>query len=169
MRDAGRLSYPLALPRTEGAESESQMPHAETWILRASLSATVYRDIEVDGKSSLFALAEAITRAFNFDFDHAFGFYDSLKGNIYQSAVRYELFVDMEETGSEARSVKRTPVAVAFPSVGKKMRFLFDYGDEWIFFVECVKQQAKKPKVELPRVLISAGKAPEQYPDPDDE
>jgi hypothetical protein len=49
------------------------------------------------------------------------------------------------------------------------MRFLFDYGDEWEFLVELVKRKPKEPKVKLPRLLISAGKAPAQYPDPEDE
>ena len=145
------------------------MTDSETWILRASLSAKVYRDIEIDGASSLYMLAEAITRAFDFNFDHAFGFYNKLKGDIYQSTVKYELFVDMGESGSDARSVKRTRIADAFPSVGTKMRFLFDYGDEWIFLVDCVKRKPKEPKVKLPRLLVSSGKAPPQYPDPDDE
>jgi hypothetical protein len=102
------------------------MSASETWILRASLSAKVYRAIEIDGASSLYALAQAITQAFDFDFDHAFGFYEKLKGSPYQSAVKYELFVDMGESDGEARSVKRTRVAEVFPSVGTKMRFLFD-------------------------------------------
>src|SRR4051812_35264146 len=145
------------------------MANNETWILRASLSAKIYRDIEIDGTSSLYVLAQAITRAFDFDFDHAFGFYDKVKGDIYQSAIRYELFVDMGESDGEARSVKRTRVAAAFPSVGSKMRFLFDYGDGWIFLVNCVKQKPKEPKVKLPRLLVSKGEAPPQYPDPDEE
>jgi len=49
------------------------------------------------------------------------------------------------------------------------MRFLFDYGDEWVFRVELVQRKPKEPKVRLPRLLISAGKAPAQYPDPEDE
>ncbi len=145
------------------------MADSDTWILRASLAPKLYRDIEIGGASSLYVLAQAITQSFDFNFDHAFGFYDKLKGNIYQSAPRYELFVDMGESDGKARSVKRTRVADAFPSVGTKMRFLFDYGDEWIFLVECVKQKPKEPKIKLPRLLISAGKAPAQYPDPDEE
>jgi hypothetical protein len=145
------------------------MADTEIWILRASLSAKIYRDIEIDGASSLYVLAQAITRSFDFDFDHAFGFYDKVKGNIYDSAVKYELFVDMGESDGKARSVKKTCVAEAFSSVGTKMRFLFDYGDEWIFLVECVKRKPKEPKIKLPRLVISAGKAPEQYPDAADD
>lgn len=145
------------------------MADSETLIFRASLAPDVYRAFEIADTSSLYALAQAIVRSFDFDFDHAFGFYSKLKGNIYQSPVRYELFVDMGEGEGEARSVKRTRVVEAFPSVGTKMRFLFDYGDGWEFLVELVKRKPKEPKVKLPRLLISAGKAPAQYPDPKDE
>ena len=75
----------------------------------------------------------------------------------------------MGETESEARSVKRTLVIEAFASVKSKMRFLFDYGDEWVFLVELVKRKEREPKVKLPRLLVSSGKAPIQYPDPEDE
>lgn len=142
---------------------------AETLIFRASLALDVYRAFEIAGASSLYALAQAIVSCFDFDFDHAFGFYSKLKGNIYTSPLRYELFRDMGEGKGEARSVKRTSVAEAFPLVGAKMRFVFDYGDNWEFLVELVKRKPKEPKVKLPRLLISAGVAPMQYPDPEDE
>ena len=145
------------------------MAESETLVFRASLTSKIYRDIEIAGTGSLYALAQAIVRSFDFDFDHAFGFYSKLKGNIYNSPVRYELFVDIGEGEGDARSVKRTRVIKAFPSVGTKMRFLFDYGDEWEFLVELVKRKPNEPKAKLPRLLISAGKAPAQYPDPEDE
>jgi hypothetical protein len=149
------------------------MAETEAFVFRASLSPNIYpkiyRDFEISAGSSLYALAQAIVRFFDFDFDHAFGFYSKLKGNIYDSPCRYELFVDMGEGEHGARSVKRTRVIEAFPSVGAKMRFLFDYGDEWGFLVELVSRKPKEPKVKLPRLMSAAGKAPAQYPDPDDE
>ena len=145
------------------------MAETETFVFRASLRPKIYREFEIANTSSLYALAQAIVRLFDFDFDHAFGFYSKVKGNIYDSAVRYELFVDTGEGESEARSVKRTRVIEAFPSAGTKLRFLFDYGDEWVFLVELVGRKPKEPKVGLPRLLSSVGKAPAQYPDPEDE
>jgi hypothetical protein len=145
------------------------MAESETLVFRASLRPKIYRDIEIAGTGSLYTLAQAIVRSFDFDFDHAFGFYSKLKGNIYDSPAQYELFVDIGEGEGDARSVKRTRVTDAFPSVGTKMRFLFDYGDEWEFLIELVKRKPKEPKVKLPRLLISAGKAPAQYPDIEDE
>ena len=145
------------------------MAETETFIFRASLKPKIYRDFEISSAGSLYTLARAIVRFFDFDFDHAFGFYSGLKGNIYRSPTRYELFVDLAEGEGDARSVKRTRVAEAFPSVGAKMRFLFDYGDEWVFLVELVARKPKEPKVRLPRLLLAFGEAPAQYPDPEDE
>jgi Plasmid pRiA4b ORF-3-like protein len=144
------------------------MAETETLVFRASLKPKIYREFEISAGSSLYALAQAIIRFVDFDFDHAFGFYSKLKGNIYQSPVRYELFVDMGEGDGNARSVERTRVIEAFPSVGTKMRFLFDYGDEWVFLVELVDRKPTEPKVKLPRLLRSVGEAPLQYPDPDE-
>jgi hypothetical protein len=144
-----------------------RMAESETLVFCASLRPKIYRHIEIASTSSLYSLAQAIVRSF--DFDHAFGFYSKLKENIYDSPVRYELFVDIGEGEGDARSVKRTRIIKAFPSVGTKMRFLFDYGDEWEFLVELVERKPKELKVKLPRLLISAGKAPAQYPDPEDE
>jgi hypothetical protein len=145
------------------------MAETETLVFRASLKPKIYREFAISAGSSLYALAQAITRFFDFDFDHPFGFYSKLKGNIYDSPVRYELFVDMGEDQSDARSVERTRVIEAFPTVGTKMCFLFDYGDEWVFLVELVSRKPREPKVRLPRLLSSAGKAPAQYPNLEDE
>src|SRR5215472_95024 len=145
------------------------MAETDTFVFRASLTPKIHRVFEIADSASLYALAQVIVRAFDFDFDHAFGFYNKLKGNIYDSPARYELFVDMGEGESDARSVKRTRVIEAFPSVGTKMRFLFDYGDEWVFLVELASRKPKEPKVTLPRLLLASGKAPAQYPDLEDE
>ena len=81
---------------------------------------------------------------------------------------KYELFVDMgEATG--ALSVKKTSVAKAFPKVGHKMLFLFDYGDEWLFRVEVVGLGQKVARARYPTIVASIGASPEQYPEVDDE
>jgi len=65
--------------------------------------------------------------------------------------------------------VKGTKVAQAFPNVGSKMMFLFDYGDECRFKVEAIGLGNKVPKARYPKVIKSIGTAPPQYPDPDEE
>jgi hypothetical protein len=66
-----------------------------TLILRASLRARLYRDIEVSRSSTLADLAEAIVAAFGFDMDHAYGFYSKMTGKLFDSHRRFELFADI--------------------------------------------------------------------------
>ena len=145
------------------------MAGATTHIFRASLRPKLYREIEIDSGKSLYDLAEGIVGAFDFDLDHAFGFYSKLTSHYFDSPSKYELFADLEGGESDAGSVKRTKVAQAFPEVGSKMLFLFDYGDQWQFKVEVIGLGEKVPKARYPKVVKSVGTAPPQYPDPDDE
>ena len=131
-----------------------------------------YREIEILVGYSLSSFAEGIVTVFNFDFDHAFGFYSDLTDAYLQSRVRYELFADMDDADSyadasgEAKglSVKKTKVGKAFTEPGQKMQFIFDYGDEWRFLVELIGAGEKKKGRRYPLVLKEVGEAPEQYP-----
>jgi hypothetical protein len=130
--------------------------------LRASLRPRVYRDIEIESGLSLFELAQAITKAFGFDFDHAFGFFSRLTGRVFDSPVRYELFSD-EGMGGKSLGVKRATVAQAFPKIGSKMLFVYDYGDEWRFAVELRELSQMQPGSALSKMTAVVGKAPNQY------
>jgi hypothetical protein len=146
---------------------EDTLAATSTHVFRVSLKPRLYRDIEITSDDSLADLAEVIVKAFEFSFDHAYGFFSAMSGNVYKSPVRYELFADADG-GRKAGSVKRTKVGDAFARVGSKMLFLFDYGDEWRFKVEVIAIGEAAPKVRYPRILATAGKAPDQYPDPDE-
>jgi hypothetical protein len=124
-----------------------------------------YRIIAIDGDKTLFEFAEAILEAFDFDNDHAFGFYDNMK-DIYRSQEGYELFTDMGES-SGFRGVKKPKIEAVY-ELKKKLLFFYDYGDSWHFITQCtaIQETAKKEKA---KVIKSVGEAPEQYPDWDDE
>lgn len=79
----------------------------------ASLRKRLYRDIEIRGTQSLEDLAEAIVAAFDFDMDHAYGFFSKLTGNLNDPPLRFELFADTE--GGKSRGVTSTKVTSAFP------------------------------------------------------
>jgi Plasmid pRiA4b ORF-3-like protein len=142
------------------------MAETGTQVFRVSLNPKLYRDIEIPTSKKLYDLASAIVAAFGFDFDHAFGFYSLLKGNILRSPVKYELFADMDDIGeeSDAGSVRRTRIPEAFPGIGHKMTFLFDYGDSWKFGVELIGEGTKERGAKYPRVVKRVGTSPEQYP-----
>jgi hypothetical protein len=132
------------------------MTPGETFILRAALDGrkSIYRDIEIESSKSLYRLAEAITNAFDFDFDHAFGFYSGLTpAKLTRIDPRYELFADMGEADPGVFSVKKTKISQAFPAIGHALLFLFDYGDEWRFRVSLKEAGTKQPKVRYPRVV----------------
>lgn len=126
------------------------------------------RDVEMKEGASLYKMAEAIVGAYDFDFDHAFGFFSAIGERYFDSKRKYELFTDMksrdiEPTGAE--SVKKTKIGEVWKNVGDKMLFLFDYGDNWLFVVELIGFGTAEPKTKYPRVLKKVGKSPEQYPD----
>lgn len=148
------------------------MAASETFTLRAALDGkkSIYRDIEIEPSKSLYRFAEAIVKAFDFDFDHAFGFYSGLtSATLTRIDPRYELFADMGEADPGVFSVKKTKISQAFPTIGHSLIFLFDYGDEWRFRVSLKEVGTKLPKVRYPRVVTIRGNAPPQYPDPDED
>ena len=150
-----------------------------THIIRAKLmhDKRTYRDTEIPSQKSLYHLAEAIIQAFDFDFDHAFGYYSKLGSYYHDSEVRYELFVDMDMDGGEsltkhrpkAKGVKRTKIYTALTAPKQKLQFLFDYGDEWRFEIELRGFGTKTKGTRYPRLLAVKGDSPAQYPDWDDE
>ena len=121
---------------------------------------------QIDVAASVHHNLAAIVDAFGFYFDHAFGYYSLLKGNIFSSPVKYELFADLGDIdeASDAGSVKKTRISEAFPEIGHKMTFLFDYGDNWEFRVELIGEGRKERGAKYPRVIKKVGTAPEQYP-----
>ena len=148
------------------------MAGTDTFIFRAALqgSASIYRDIELDPARSLYVLAEAIVSSFDFDFDHAFGFYTGLTpAKIHKTFPKYELFADMGDADPRVLGVKKTRISQAFPEVGHTMLFLFDYGDGWLFRVTLRTIGKKSAKARYPRIVATRGEAPAQYPDADDD
>jgi hypothetical protein len=156
---------------------ENQNEHqCNICVIKASLSyeggktrGMPHRVIEIPKESSLELLAIAVLAAFEFDFTHAFGFYDNLR-NWTKSDKRYEMFRDMEsdqliqmypyETG---KSVRNTQVREVFDIKGKKMLFLYDYGDEWHFILQVKKFVTQDDNAEYPVLVESIGEAPSQY------
>lgn len=128
----------------------------------------IIRKIQIPGSKSLYNLAKVIIDAFDFQFDHCFGFYDQLRDH-RNCRKAFELFVDVGEEGRPgAKSVKKTKILQVFDTVGEKMIMLFDYGDGWQFNVE-LKEIHKGDKGTKAMVLESIGKAPVQYPPCEDE
>ena len=150
-----------------------EIQEEKIYILKVTLSdvfergrGTPHRTLAIPERSTLYRLAKEITNAFDFYFDHCFGFFNNLK--IWaKSNECYELFKDIEkEQGLEpthCKSVEKTRVGGVFNMIGRKMLFLFDYGDEWHFIVELKGLESPKQDINYPLILESIGNVPPQY------
>jgi hypothetical protein len=128
----------------------------------------IIRRIQIPGSKTLYNLAKVIIDAFDFQFDHCFGFYDNFMDKRNCRKV-FELFVDIgEEARPQAKGVKKTKISQAFDGVGEKLIMLFDYGDGWQFNVELKEIRKDAKGATKPVILESIGKAPLQYPPEDD-
>src|SRR6266481_355546 len=156
----------------ETSENSRASPSMKTFIFEVQLlgHGNVSRTIEIPEAFSLYRLAEAVIGAFGFDFDHAFGFFDSDQGSghIFAAERKYDLFTDMIEQGQDieptgAGSVKKTMVSEVWQKQGDRMVMLFDYGDDWRFTVLVKAEGVWDKKKKYPAVLEKTGRAPKQY------
>ena len=69
-----------------------------------------------------------------------------------------------EEFSTDEFEIKNLPLRI-----GEKMEYLFDFGDHWQFTIELEAVEPPNPKFKRAKIIESHGKAPEQYPDWEDE
>lgn len=125
-----------------------------------------HRTLAVPETSMLYSLASAIIESFDFDFDHAFGFYNNVK-KWTDSTEGYELFADVGEE-SKFKGVRQAKANQIFYDIGKKWLFLFDYGDDWHFIIELERIEQAENDKRYPLVIESVGDAPPQYEEYDE-
>ena len=141
-------------------------------LLGSPEAAPVWRELEVAANQTLAELGEAIPLAFDFTDPHLWSFF--LSGRAWDGATEYVRQGRSDRFGGpRATAAGRVRIdQVPFPSRSgrKEFLFLFDYGDEWHFGVKLVRtSEAATPGASYPRVVASAGTAPPQYPELEDE
>jgi hypothetical protein len=145
----------------------SAMSDTTTHVFRVELRPDLYREIEVLSGMPLDCLAAAIVEVFGFDFDHLYGFYSKLTGNVYASTPRYEVPGMLDDP--DALSVEEVAIEAAFRRVGKALLFVFDFGDDWRFRVTFTGRGQMPADGRYFRLVRSLGDAPPQYPMTEDE
>ena len=125
----------------------------------------------------------AIQEAFDFDADHLYSFFMSGKAWDISDFEYYHPEADggppeanMRTLFSLIRGSKPEPrlpaTTVRIESLNlepkQKFLYLFDYGDEWQFEVEFLKE-GSSVKALYPRIIDSRGEAPQQYQNCDEE
>jgi len=118
--------------------------------------------IEIPVENSLEDLHDAIQDAVEFDNDHLYEFYiaNSYRG---KKLHRYDCDDDV--------IVDNTVAQVFTEAKGKKVFYMFDYGDSWLFQLTTSRKKphAAEAGIIYPRVVSETGAKPEQYPDWDEE
>jgi hypothetical protein len=117
--------------------------------------------IEIDSESTLESFHLAIQDAVEFENDHLYEFYIS-KTERSRDRIRFD-----DDDGG----VYDTTLESIYPlEKGRKLYYMFDYGDSWLFKITKAKSstQAPKPGINYPRVVSEAGNKPEQYPEWDE-
>jgi hypothetical protein len=106
-------------------------------------------------------LHQAIINAIGFDDDHM---YEFCIGSSYYSRNALRIACDDDKIDQETIEI------VLSNMKGKKLFYMFDYGDSWLFQIN--KSRKKRfneiPDTFYPRVVLESGDKPEQYPDWDE-
>ncbi len=127
------------------------------FIFKVSLG-KIWRRIEIDSQMTLEELADTIIRdGFRFDDDHLYAFYYK---NLFGNEI--EVGCPRNQTNQITTEVKIGEIPLP---VGAKMKFVFDFGDNWKFTILLEEIKTGKSRAKLPRIIEKHGKAPEQYPD----
>ncbi|MFH1321773.1 MAG: hypothetical protein ABII90_14130 [Bacteroidota bacterium] len=104
------------------------IPYMDESTLRDYIKKSPYRIIAIPSNYSLYDLAYWITQSFNFDFDHLFAFYDNYR-TIHNSKYVFR------------KNLKKIKISEMFQlyKPGKKWLFLYDFSDEWHFWISLVE------------------------------
>ncbi len=128
---------------------------SESYVISVSFDTGCYRHIRISASSTLQKLSTAILKAFDFDNDHMHAFF--MNNRLWNQENAY--FSHTEEKGE--RSTAHVRLSYLNPEIGLKFKYLFDFGDEWVFQCRILKRIEEVTKT--PLVVRSIGEAPSQY------
>jgi len=133
------------------------------WVLKIELLFGTYAEneweanLEIDSTSTLEKLHFSIQGAVKFDNDHLYEFYISRTERSHDRVI-----LDDENGG-----IYNTTLESLYPlEKRKKLYYMFDYGDHWLFSVTKSRKKAQQAKqgIKYPRIINETGSKPEQYP-----
>jgi hypothetical protein len=117
--------------------------------------------VELDADCTLDELHHIIQQAVEFDDDHLYEFFVARTPRS-RDRIRFD-----EENGE----LYARTIASLFPlPPDRRLYYLFDYGDNWIFQVSRARAKPFVPEAEAeyPRLISERGDKPPQYPDWDE-
>lgn len=118
---------------------------------------TVYRDILVNENHSLFQLHELIKQAFGFNSNEMASFIKEEEG--WDNDTEYPL-EDVMNAGNP--TIDKVVVSDVFLKVGDQLTYVYDYLNEWKFYLEVIEIEAGENKIKEPKILKRFGSPPKE-------
>jgi hypothetical protein len=125
----------------------------------------VVRTIAVAEDQTLEQLHEALRLAFGWADPHLYSFW--LSGTFWDRSEEYTAPFEVEEAG-KAKLTARVPLRELELRKGKKIAYLFDFGDEWRVELRVADRWPIEGET-YPMLVEAEGIPPPQYPPDEDE
>jgi len=125
------------------------------YTFKVMLNTAIWRKIKLSHKHTLEDLHLYIQKAFDFDNDHLYSFF--MDGKKYSDDVYNSSF------GDEPPFTYEAVIGELGLYKGKKILYLFDYGDSWEFQVQLLAIDENEKEIKKPKITESKGEAPSQY------
>ncbi len=122
----------------------------------------VFRDIEIENKSTLEDFHNTITQSFGFMGNEMASFYTC--DDEWNQDEEIVLF-DMGESGNGARLMSETLLGDVLTEASPKLIYVYDYLSMWTFFVELADIVDKLDGQAYPNLLFSFGELPDSPPE----
>jgi hypothetical protein len=135
----------------------------KTYLLRIYHRAVehVWRDIEIATDQTLEDLHLMIQRAFGWSDDHLYSFF--MNGRAWDRSA--EIGSPWSDCHLHTHQVK---IGTLDLKPGRRFLYLFDYGDNHEFDISVVRIDLVTHRGDYPRIVAARGRAPQQYPDYDE-
>jgi hypothetical protein len=125
------------------------------FVLEVALDQKISRVIQFSSQHTLEAVHEAIQEAYNFANDHLYVF--NLNSELWSETNYYHPESFMKPTANEIKLGELN----LYP--GQQFTYLFDFGDQWEFFIEVLEIKENEPEVRVPKLIKKTGRAPRRY------
>lgn len=119
------------------------------------------RVVCMGNSSSLLELHHMVQKAVSFDDDHIFDFYTANSGSPWADKRRFSLDEDWEQRVAD---FDRILLRNIWPLGRKKLYYLFDIGDYWLFEIRKLRSRKTDGSLVPRQIIERIGPDPMQYP-----
>lgn len=136
-----------------------QIPAA---VFSVSVATGCYRHLRVPTNYKLEDFADAILWSFDFINDHAHAFFMDNRAYSDEDCYYVDYLKENDFGGEDYRSTADYTIEDLKLDVGKKFKFVFDFGYDWNF--QCKVLRFENSDIDDAEIIREKGESPEQYP-----